>query len=331
MADQIRARCNWKLLLACCFLLVGFVKATDLKAAGDPEEEPGDAGAESAHQGSPTQVDRAFGAYQRGYYLTAFDLALPRAENGDPAAQTLIAEMYERGLGVGKNTGEAAAWYEIAAEAGNREAQFAFGIKLMQGKDVAQDKERGIEMMRRAADAGHPVAMFNYANHIVDIRPTSAGYRQALPYFEGAAEQGLGDAFYALSLIYSDGLADGIQNPELGRKWLIRAARTGIDTAQLDLALDLIRGENGPKDEKAAYAWFRIAATSGNVIAQNRLSHMLAAGIGVKQSRVEAAKWHIIASRAGRADLELDKFVASLDAKSRQKALELANQWPIRR
>src|SRR5690606_39847070 len=51
----------------------------------------------------PAGVDEAFGAYQRGYYLTALELALPRAENGDPYAQTLVAEIYANGLGVAED------------------------------------------------------------------------------------------------------------------------------------------------------------------------------------------------------------------------------------
>ena len=50
--------------------------------AGDPDE------LEST--GSP--ADYAYGAYQRGYYLTAMELALPRAEIGDPAAQTQVSQ-----------------------------------------------------------------------------------------------------------------------------------------------------------------------------------------------------------------------------------------------
>ena len=44
--------------------------------------------------GSSVPPDEAFGAFQRGYYLTALSLALPRAEKGDGAAQTLIGEIY---------------------------------------------------------------------------------------------------------------------------------------------------------------------------------------------------------------------------------------------
>ncbi len=38
-------------------------------------------------------TDEPYGAFQRGLYKTAYNLALPRAEAGDAAAQTLIAEV----------------------------------------------------------------------------------------------------------------------------------------------------------------------------------------------------------------------------------------------
>lgn len=272
--------------------------------------------------------DLAYGAFQRGEYLTAFQLALPRAEKGDAAAQTLIAELYEKGLGIAKDTKQSAIWYEIAAKSGNREAQFSYALKLLQGKDLPRNKVAGEAMMKQSAEAGHPIAMFNYANLIVANRPTSAGYRKALPYYEKAAENRVGDAYYALAVIYRDGRTTGIQDPEKSREWLEKAARVGVDTAQVEWGIALINGTDGPKDEKLAFAILSNAAGTGNVIAQNRLAHMYLEGIGTELSRLEAAKWHILARRAGRFDLTLDQFMASLDDETRKNALALANRWP---
>jgi len=62
--------------------------------------------------------DLAFGAYQRGYYLTAFYEATKRVNaNGDARAMTLLGELYSNGLGVPGNDVEAAKWYSIAAGA----------------------------------------------------------------------------------------------------------------------------------------------------------------------------------------------------------------------
>ncbi len=273
-------------------------------------------------------ADLAYGAYQRGLYLTAFNLALPRAKAGDSAAQTLIAELYENGLGVARDTKEAAAWYEIAAKSGNREAQFSFAVKLLKGTDVSLDLDRGHEMMALAAEADHPVAMFNRAQYIIDQRPTSASYRKALPLLEGAAEQGVADAFYSLYQIYRDGLANGIQDPEKARYWLERAARAGVEGAQVELGVALAGGVGGPKDLQQAASWFKLAANAGNVVAQNRLAHLLSQNISSDEIIVEAAMWHILARRAGRSDLVLDQFLLAIDDKLRTKALSLANQWP---
>src|SRR5690606_37113597 len=60
-------------------------------SAPEPEVDP---------QRFASPPDDAFGAYQRGLYITALNLALPRADGGDAAAQTLVAEIYSRGLGV---------------------------------------------------------------------------------------------------------------------------------------------------------------------------------------------------------------------------------------
>lgn len=276
----------------------------------------------------PKAPDFAYAAFQRGEYLTAFTIALPRAKRGDAAAQTLIAELYEKGLGIAQDTKEAAKWYEIAAKSGNREAQFAYALKLIQGKDVERDKNAGEAMMKKAAEAGHPVAMFNHANQIVANRPTSAGYRLALPFYEKAAENRLADAYYALSVIYREGLTTGIQDPEKSRKWLEKAARAGVDTAQVELGIALINGRDGPKDPKLAFNVLNNAATAGNVIAQNRIAHMYLEGIGIEASELQAAKWHILARRAGRFDITLDQFMENLDDKIIQEALSLANKWP---
>src|SRR5690606_15587519 len=64
------------------------------------------------------QVDEAYGAFQRGFYLTAIDKALPRAQLGDPAAQTLIAELMSQGLGIKLDPKAAAFWYGQAANGG---------------------------------------------------------------------------------------------------------------------------------------------------------------------------------------------------------------------
>ena len=97
-------------------------------------------------------IDEAYGAFQRGLYLTARNLAMPRAEDGDAAAQALLAEIYSRGLGVGRDVEMAAFWYEKAAEQGVPEAQFQFALFLLQSSEKESDEyKRATELMKEAA------------------------------------------------------------------------------------------------------------------------------------------------------------------------------------
>jgi hypothetical protein len=59
-----------------------------------------------------------------------------------------------------------------------------------------------------------------------------------------------------------------------------------------------------------------VAAEQGNPVAQNRMARICAIGRGVEADPVEAAKWHLLASEAGRTDAELDTFVEALSPTS---------------
>ena len=54
-------------------------------------------------------LDLAFGAYQRGFYVTAHSLALRRVQDfADVKAMTLLGELYANGHGVVRDDAEAA-------------------------------------------------------------------------------------------------------------------------------------------------------------------------------------------------------------------------------
>lgn len=287
--------------------------------AASPDDAGKDNGVDAA--------DRAYGAFQRGYYLTALNIALPRAELGDPAAQTLVAEIFARGLGVARSMDDAAFWYGQAAKGGDASAQFKYALMLMEGKYVKKDEARAKELMTKAANAGIPAAEFNHAQQLVADQPGERGLKAALPYFERAAEAGISDAQYALSQIYANSAIIPDEKRGKARYWLTRAARAGYDTAQLDLGIWLIDGVAGDKDYEKGFTWMQRAAEGGNVMAQNRLAHLYRAGIGTKQDRVAAASWYVLSRRAGLQDHELDDFYQGLTDEEQKEAISRANEF----
>ncbi len=273
------------------------------------------------------QIDEAFGAYQRGYYLTAMDKALPRAQLGDPAAQTLIAEILSQGLGVKRDMKNAAFWYGKAAEGGDPSAMFKYALLLMEGNNVTRDKAKADEFMRKAADGGNPSAEFNWAQTLVADNPGDKGLKLALPYYEKSAEQGVADAQYAVAQIYQK-LSDLPDEKKLlAREWLARAARAGFDTAQLDMGIWLVNGIGGPKDYVRGFEWLKLAANRGNVVAQNKLAHLYINALGTPPNPIEAAKWYVLSRRAGLTDPLLEDFYLGIEDDQQKAAIEAANKF----
>lgn len=309
----------------------GEPRITIIKPIANPLPQPATTDEPPADTVDPSrfgarQPDAAYGAFQRGLYRTAYNLALVRAKNGDPAAQTLVAEILSRGLGVPLNAAEAAKWYQRAAERGIPEAQFQYALMLIDGTYVKKDRKEAHALMQAAAEAGNTLAQFNFAQLLVEEDSGDAGLARAAPYYERAAEAGLPDAQYAMAQFYANGVGGKKENDVKARTLLVQAARQNYDTAQVDLAQWLIDGRGGKRDLKAGFQWMKRAADGGNVAAQNRLAKLYMAGIGVEPDSNLAAAWYIVARRAGLIDDQMEDFLAGLTEEETRLALQKANR-----
>lgn len=106
------------------------------------------AAAEFLLQGVGGKVDEK-GAVR---YLTA------SAEQGSPAAQALLGNVYHNGVGVKKDTSKAVAWWERSAENCNPWAQDAVAHSYFDGELVPQDLVRAFHWVSVAAHFEFPEA-----------------------------------------------------------------------------------------------------------------------------------------------------------------------------
>jgi TPR repeat protein len=276
------------------------------------------------------KVDDAYGAYQRGLYLSALNIALPKAQLGDAAAQTLVAELMNNGLGVRRNPTDAAFWYEQAAKAGDANAQYKYALMLLTGENVKQDKKAADVMMRKAAQGGSREAQFNVAQLLSAADPGEKGLKEALPYYEKAAFQGVPDAQYALSQLYYH-MDLPREKRQQARDWLLKAALAGYDTAQYDMAMWLINGVAGERNYEEGFRWMQIAANRGHVVAQNKLAKLYVNAIGTRPDPIEATKWYVISRKAGLADLELEDFFLGIDEATQKEGVARADAFMAQR
>ena len=276
-------------------------------------------------------VDEAYGAYQRGLYATAFNMALKRAEKGDGVAQTLVAAMFSQGHGVRRSMKDATFWYGEAAKSGDPIAMFKYSLMLLAGDLVKADRKQAEDYMRRAAESGNTLAEFNWAQMLAEDTPGDEGLAAALPFYEKAADKGLADAQYAVAQIYVGLESLPPEKKAKARDYLMRAAFAGHDTAQHDMGVWLIEGIGGEKDFDAGFQWMKIAAMRGNVAAQSKLGLLYVNAIGTRPDDVEAAKWYLLARRAGLNDPDLEDFYLGISEETQKKAVEAAAKFYVNR
>jgi TPR repeat protein len=281
-------------------------------------------GLAGAAMAAPPEPDVAYGAYQRGQYLTAFREATMRLERdpNDPAAMTLLGEIHNQGLGVPPDNRKAAEWYRLAAARGDAHALAALGIMAIEGRGLPKNPEQGKAWLEQAALKGNPTASYNLA---LLLLPTGsdADLKRAVGLLRRAAEFEIGDAQHALGVLYLKGR--GVErNATEAARWFERAARNGNLAGLVEHAILLFNGEGVAANEELAAKAFRQAAARGNAIAQNRLARLYIAGRGVPRNKVEAAAWHLAAATQGLADTWLDGALKDLSGDERARAERLA-------
>lgn len=99
-------------------------------------------------------------AFDRANYSTALKIWLPLAQAGDPAAQTYVGEIYEKGLGLSSDYQVAAHWYGEAVKLGYSRAQINLGHLYEKGLGVEQDKQEALNLYRSASGLGADNLMF---------------------------------------------------------------------------------------------------------------------------------------------------------------------------
>jgi TPR repeat protein len=192
----------------------------------------------------------------------------------------------------------------------------------IQGKGVDKDLERGVSILRKAADSGNPIASFRLATQaLLEEKPNLlAGYG----YLLVAANGNLLEAQNELALLYLSGKMSGA-DPTAGLAWLTRAAQGGFAQAQYNLAVLYDNGAGGvARNIGNAGQLYTLAANQGHGPATLALARLVNAGIGTKPEPTKA--WAIATLAAERGMKEAPKLAAEIADKFDSKQREEANK-----
>jgi TPR repeat protein len=272
--------------------------------------------------------DLAYGAYQRGYYVTAFREAMARvkANEQDAPAMTLIGQLYSEGLTVKRDPTEAARWFKLASDRGDRQATFQLAVAAFEGSGIAKDKAYAKQLFEKAAAQGHPGALYNLGVMAVENNGVVPDFAKAADLFRRAALGGDPDAAYSLGILYKQG--KGVPHDDAqAAEWLKRAADDHNAAGMVEYAIMLFNGEGIGRDETAGAHLMLKAAARNNPVAQNRIARILAAGRGLPKDMIEAMKWHLLARAGGLKDGWLDSQLAGLSNQEKQAVEEAVRRY----
>jgi TPR repeat protein len=137
--------------------------------------------------------------------------------------------------------------------------------------------------------------------------------KEALKWWEQAADQGNGEANYQLSVVLKAGLSGVAKDKEKASIHEEKARTAGFFTitqkqaeqgesnAQYYLARMYDHGCGVEKDESQAVSWYRKAADQGHAPAQTNLGLMYVYGCGVEEDESQAVSWYRKAADQGHA------------------------------
>lgn len=163
------------------------------------------------------------------------------ADGGDRDARRQLGDLFANPSSRFKDLVEASRQYQMAATAGDADAQVALGKMYEAGYGVDQDFQRAAELYRFAAKTARDVeAQFRLADMYFHGRGFANDYDNAIEFYGKAARGGHPVAQYLLGIMYKDGW--GVRkNAEEAFLWLSLAMR---DEAR-------VRAENAKYDPRA--------------------------------------------------------------------------------
>lgn len=188
------------------------------------------------------------------------------AVQGNAPAMTQAGIMASNAAGVALDGTQAAAWFQMAANANDPDGQTCLAECYLRGIGVKKDLDGGIKILRQTAAAGYPRAQ-NFLGYCLDHGiGVPRDDAQAFQLFSDAHNLGFADAAANLGVLYMNG--DGVErDPKKAFDLFTEGAQNGsaFSMAQLARCYDLGLGVD--PNWISAGLWYRKAALAGDPMA----------------------------------------------------------------
>ncbi|WP_210497050.1 SEL1-like repeat protein [Microvirga antarctica] len=268
-------------------------------------------------------VDKLRQRLRRGRKPLLFGVTLLILASGTLEALSRLTETTRPAAAVG-TTGS---MHRPIATAALPTSQIAPAVAISPAADIADLPD----VLRRAASAGDPAALYEMATRLLQVGTGPEDRVEAARLFERAALAGLPVAQERIGSLYEQG-AGVERDRQAAASWFERAAQAGNLQAMHNLATLLAGGLRGTPDYAGAFHWYSEAAEGGFKDSQFNLGVLLTRGIGTAQNLPRAYQWFDIVARQGDADAagKRDEIARRLAPPALAAAKLLAARWRAR-
>ena len=196
------------------------------------------------------------------------------AEGGNLQALFMLSYCYELGYGVEKNDSIALKLLKSAAEGGHVQAQNRLAICYGKGQlGLSKDEKQAIVWYEKAAEQNYPSAQYNLGIKYFKGCGVEKDNTKSVYWYLRAAEKGSADAQFNLGVCYD--LGEGVSPDfQTAIKWYEHSAIQGNMNAQYNLGVCYLNGRGVTKDISVGIDWLQKSASQGNVESRSALEQL---------------------------------------------------------
>lgn len=265
------------------------------------------------------------GSYGRpqNYEVAKGYLKAAAAQGFGDAAHTL-GYMFDHGIGVEEDPGQAFYYYKIGAEAEHPGSQHNLGLFYKNGRGTRQDFRMAAIYLEKSAVRGNARAQTNLGYLYQNGTGVTKDLWEAKYWHEKSAAQGNVYAISNLGVI-----AYEQENYEAALKYWEEAADQDHPDGLHNLGLLYEEGRAVKQDLEEAIAYYKKAADEGHAKALFRLGNFHAEGRGLDKDLVRAHAMHSLAAIRGWRDSSAirDKLAGQLTDGQKADSAALVAKW----
>lgn len=188
-----------------------------------------------------------------------------------------INALFEEGKLEKEHLAEGLDWMKKASRHGVLDAHLFLGWAYIDHDNfynITPNHKKAVYFFKKAAEHGVKEAMYNLGILFETGVTGEKNIDEAFKWFKKAADHGDGFSQYKLSSLYTRGSRrHNIEpDPKLAAQFMEQAAREGVVSAKIKLAILLLEGKNVQKDVMAAIEWLEEASEEGDLVAKNLLA-----------------------------------------------------------